>query len=219
MSKWEVEEQLEKRYGQEFTVLSSASVTDDYYDDVWRVKVYVVSPKDDPDTSFYAYNIVEGESFGVPGFRNSLTDTYSLDIFAKAFEVWAADTDVEYTFRYFYPIESSSVYYSSLYVSIEQVTPENLNTVCTLLSKAYADTFEKTQEIPFSVTIKLTYWDPAWPEDESIFVMLNKYDFDWNEGTPQRELRELDTDAEAIREYILDKVNRHETHMQGQLKK
>ena len=90
MSNREVEEQLEEWYGQEFTVLSSASVTDDYYDDdVWRVKVYVVSPKANPDTSFYAYNIVEGESFGVPGFRNSLRDTYSLDIFAKAFETWA----------------------------------------------------------------------------------------------------------------------------------
>ena len=50
MSNREVEEQLEKRYGQKFTVLSSASVTDDYFDnDVYRVKLYIVSPKDDPD--------------------------------------------------------------------------------------------------------------------------------------------------------------------------
>lgn len=35
MSKREVEEQLKKWYGQEFTILSSVSVTDDYYyDDV-----------------------------------------------------------------------------------------------------------------------------------------------------------------------------------------
>jgi len=32
MSKREGEEQLEKRYGREFTVLSPASVTDHYYD-------------------------------------------------------------------------------------------------------------------------------------------------------------------------------------------
>ena len=37
MSKREVKEYLERQYGQEFTVLSSESVTDDYYnDDVWR---------------------------------------------------------------------------------------------------------------------------------------------------------------------------------------
>ena len=36
-SEREVEKYLEKQYGQEFTVLSSESVTDDYYnDDVWR---------------------------------------------------------------------------------------------------------------------------------------------------------------------------------------
>lgn len=208
MSKWEVEKQLEQRYGQEFTVLSSASVTDDYYDDdVWRVKAYVVAPDNAPYTSFYAYNIVEGESFGVPGFRNSLRDTYSLDIFARAFEAWAADIDVEYTFRYSYPIKSSSVYYSALNVIIEQVTPENLNAVCTLLSQAYADTFEKTQDIPSWVTIRLTYRDPAWPEDESVSVMIDKYNFYWNEETQKRELRELDTDAEAIREYILSEAS------------
>ena len=33
-SKREVEKYLEKQYGQEFTVLSSESVTDDYYNDI-----------------------------------------------------------------------------------------------------------------------------------------------------------------------------------------
>lgn len=197
MSKREVEEQLEKRYGQEFTVLSSASVTDDYDDDVWRVKVYVVSPNDDSDISFYAYNIVEGESFGVPGFRNSLTDTYSLDIFAEAFEARAADTDVEYTFSYSYPIKSSSVYYSALNVNIEPVTPENLSAVCTLLSQAYADTFEKIQDTPSWVTVRLTYREPAWTKDQSCFIMIDSY-----------ELLDLDTDAESIQEYILNEVER-----------
>lgn len=52
-SEREVEKYLEKQYGQEFMVLSSESVTDDYYnDDVWRVMAYTVSPKDDPETQF-----------------------------------------------------------------------------------------------------------------------------------------------------------------------
>ncbi len=46
MSKQEVEEYLEKQYGQEFTVLSSESVTDDYYDDVWEGKgIYGVTQR------------------------------------------------------------------------------------------------------------------------------------------------------------------------------
>ena len=202
MSKREVEEYLEKRYDKEFTVLSSESVTDDYCDDdVWRVKVYVVSPKDDPDTCFYAYNIVEGESFGVPGFRNSLTDTYSFDIFAKAFETWAADTDVEYTFSYSYPIKSSSVYYSFLRVKIEQVTPENLETVCTLLSQAYADTYETIQDIPSYMDIMLTYRDSAWPEDQSCSIWIGSYELSSKLDT--------NTSAEAIEEYILNEVDRN----------
>ena len=136
-SKREVEKYLEKQYGQEFTVLSSESVTDDYYnDDVWRVMAYTVSPKDDPETQFFVFNTVEGESFGVPGFRNGLQDTYSLDIFGRAFETRAAETDVEYSFNYFYPVKSSSVYYSRLYVDIEPVFWGNLEMVCTVLSQS-----------------------------------------------------------------------------------
>ena len=136
MSKQEVEEYLEIQYGQDFTVLSSESVTDDYYDDVWRVRVYTVSPKDNPETQFFVFNTVEGESFGVPGFRNGLQDTYSLDIFGRAFETRAAETDVEYSFNYFYPVKSSSVYYSRLYVDIEPVFWGNLEMVCTVLSQS-----------------------------------------------------------------------------------
>ena len=85
-SEREVEKYLEKQYGQEFTVLSSEPVTDDYYnDDVWRIMAYTVSPKDDPETQFFVFNTVEGESFGVPGFRNGLQYTSSLGIFGKAF--------------------------------------------------------------------------------------------------------------------------------------
>ena len=89
--------------------------------------------------------------FGVPGFRNGLQNTYSLGIFGKAFETRAADTDVEYSFGYFYPVKSSSVYYSDLYVNIEPVCSGNLETVCMVLSQAYADTFEKAQVMPSGV--------------------------------------------------------------------
>ena len=199
MSNREVEEYLGKRYGQEFKVLSSSSVTDDYYtDDVWRVRLYVVSLKNDPETQFYVFNTVKGESFGVPGFCNGLQDTYSLDFFSKAFETRAADTDVEYSFSYFYPLKRSSVYYSDLYVNIEPVSSENLEAVSAVLSQAYADTFEIVKDIPYGVSIMLTYREPAWPEDRSCLVRIGSYELS----------AKIDTSAEAIEEYILNEVNR-----------
>ena len=202
MSKQELEEYLEKQYGQEFTVLSSESVTDDYYDDVWRVRVYTVSPKDNPETQFFVFNTVEGESFGVPGFRNGLQDTYSLDIFGRAFETRAADTDVEYSFNYFYPMKLSSVYYSRLYVDIGPVSLGNLEMVCTVLSQAYADTFGIVKDIPHGVTVNLTYREPAWPEGQSCLIRI--YSF---------YLSGFDTNTETIETYILDEVSKYQKRL------
>ena len=203
MSKQEVEEYLEKQYGQEFTVLSSGSVMDDYYDDVWRVRAYTVSPKDNPETQFFVLNTVEGEGFGAPGFRNGLQDTYSLDIFGKAFETRAADMDMEYSFDYFYPVKSSSVYYSNLYVNIESVSSGNLETVCTVLSQAYADTFEIVKDIPYGVTVMLTYREPTWPENQSCLIRIDSL-----------YLRRLDTNTETIEKYILDEVGKYQKRLQ-----
>ena len=200
-SQGDVEAYLERKYGREFTVLSSESVTDEYYDDVWKVMAYTVSPNDNPETHFFVFNTVEGERFGVPGFRNGLQDTYSLDIFSKAFETRAADTDVEYSFDYFYPVKSSSVYYSDLYVNIEPVSSENLETVCTVLSLAYADTFEEVKEIPYGVSVMLTYRESAWPEDQSCLIKIDSL-----------YLSGLDTNAETIEEYILNEVSKYQTN-------
>lgn len=199
-----VELYYERQDGREFTVLSSESVTDYYYYDVWRVRAYTVSPKDDPETQFFVFNTVEGESFGVPGFRNGLRDTYSLDIFSKAFETRAADKDVEYSFDYIYPVKSSSVYYSDLYVNIEPVSSENLKTVCTVLSQAYADTFEEVQDIPYGVNIRFTYREPTWPEDQSCFIRIGSYELS----------TKVDTSAEAIREYILNEAGKYQERLQ-----
>lgn len=66
-------------------VLSSEFVTDDCDDNVWRVRAYVVSPKDNPDTCFYAFSVEAGESFGIFGFQNYLHDTYVSDIIGTVF--------------------------------------------------------------------------------------------------------------------------------------
>ena len=203
MSKQEVEEYLERQYGQEFIVLSSESVTDDYYDDVWRVRVYTVSPKDGPETQFFVFNTVEGERFGVLGFSNRLSDSYSLDIFSKAFETRAAEKDVEYSFNYFYPVKSSSVYYSRLYVDIKPVSSENLEIVCTVLSQAYTDTFEIVKDIPYGVTVNLTYRKTEWPEDRSCLIKIDSL-----------YLNRFDTNAETIEKYILDEAGKYQERLE-----
>ena len=107
---------------------------------------------------------------------------------------------MEYTFNYIYPIKSSSVYYSFLRIKIEPVTPENLETVCTLLSQSYEDTFEIIQDIPSYMDIMLTYRDSAWPEDQSCSILIGSYELSSKLDT--------NTSAEAIEEFILNEVDR-----------
>lgn len=91
----EVEERLSRRYGQEFTVVSSMNVSNADALGLWWAKAFVVSPKDDPEVQFFAFNAVDMVSNNsVPGISNSLKDTYSLDIFRNAFEARAASTEV-----------------------------------------------------------------------------------------------------------------------------
>lgn len=151
---------------------------------------------------FFVFNTVEGESFGVPGFRDGLQDTYSLDIFGRAFEMRAAETDVEYSFNYFYPVKSSSVYYSRLYVDIEPVALENLEMVCTVLSQAYADTYGIVKDIPYGVTVNLTYREPAWPEDQSCLIRIDTL-----------YLSTHDTNTGTIETYILDEVSKYQKRL------
>ena len=212
MSDSDVEQILSRNYGKEFEVISSKRISaDDYSSDVYRAKVYVLSPKDDPETQFFAFNTVKGESFGVPGFANGLWDTYALDIFRNAFETRAADTDLEYSLNYIYPVKSSSVYYSDLNVEIEPVSSENLEAVCELLSLALTDTLE---DIPgvydnfIGVTVWIRYREPEWPEENTCVIRIDPfYDYYWDEETSKYKLGAMDTDAEAILKYILHEID------------
>lgn len=218
MSKREVEEYLEKQYGQEFTVLSSESVTDDYDDNVWRARVYIVSPKDNPDTCFYAFNVVEGESFGIFGFRNYLQDTYAGDIIGTVFVEHAANTELEYELDYTYPVKTSSEYHSDLRIKIAPVFPEDLTEVCELLSRTFADTLEKLPEAQDKYTstrVQIQYREPDWPDEEFCLIWIEPFAvYEWNEMTSCYEKGAMDTDAEAIRAYILDEVGTYKEKRQ-----
>lgn len=218
MSNREVEKYLEEQYSQEFTVLSSESVTDDYYDDVWRVRAYTVSSKDAPDTSFCAFNIVEGESFGILGFRNSLIDTYASDIIGAVFSEQAADTELEYELHYTYPVTSSSKYHSRLWITFDPVFPEELTEVCELLSQTFTDTLEKVPGAQGHYTlaeIRIFYREPGWTDEEYCLIRIETFArYERNEETGLLELIPFDADADAIREYILDEVGEYKKRLQ-----
>ena len=91
-----------------------------------------------------------------------------------------------------------------MYVNIGPVSSENLETVCRVLSQAYADTFEKVKDIPSGVSIMLTYREPAWPEEQSCFVRIGFYELS----------TKIDTSAEAIQEYILNEAGKYQKRLQ-----
>lgn len=211
MSNREVEKYLEEQYGQKFTVLSSESVTDDWYrDHVMRARAYTVSPKNDPDTSFCAFNLVEGESFGIWGVRNSLIDTYASDIIGAVFLEQAADTELEYELHYTYPVMSSSRYHSRLWITFDPVFPEDLTEVCELLSQTFTDTLERApgaQGHDTLAEIRIFYREPNWPDEEYCLIRIETFArYERNEETGLLELIPFDADADAIRDYILDEV-------------
>lgn len=216
MSKGEVENQLEEWYGQKFTVLSSKSITEDYYkDDIWRAKVYIVSPKEEPDTYFYAFNVVEGESFGVPGLRNWLSDTYAADIIGAVFEEQAADTKLKCELTYTYPVKLSSEYHSHLSITIDPVFPEDLTETCEILSRTFADVLEKVPRAEGRSTeadFRIRYREADWPEEESCVIWIRPFSQPyWNKETKTHEWISIGADAEVIRECIMNEVDSYKS--------
>lgn len=130
MSNKEMEKRLQELYGEEFVVASSKSFPTN---DAFRAKVYVVSPKDEPDFTFYAFNFIVGETGGVPGVKRSLTETYAEKKIQTKFDEYAAAEGLEYTSEYFTRLgnkkvvsESSSDYYTNI-LNTFTVTPETLD--------------------------------------------------------------------------------------------
>ena len=101
------------------------------------------------------------------------------------------------------PIKSSLVYYSDLYVNIEPVSSENLETVCAVLSQAYADTSEVVKNIPYGVIVVLTYREPTWPENQSCLIRIDSF-----------YLSGFDTNTETFEKYILDEVSKYQKRLQ-----
>ena len=88
-------------------------------------------------------------------------------------------------------------------MDIGPVSLGNLDMVCTVLSQAYTDTFEIVKDIPYGVTVNLTYREPAWPEDQSCLIKIDSL-----------YLSRFDTNTETIEKYILDEVSKYQKRLE-----
>ena len=203
MSDQEVEDRLEERYGEPFTVLFSEPIGgNEQVEEIWAARVYTVVPERNPEEIFFAYSTVEGETFGVPGFRKGLSDTYQLDRLKSLLEETAVGTGWAPSFTYFRaPFqETEEHYYSAIRVEMD-VTPQNLDDSCELLSVAIQKFVDETGLTPsedfVNTAFLLRYREEEWPDDYICSVRL-----DWNDAISGP----LDYRAESIRNTMLYEI-------------
>lgn len=208
LSRREVAERLERKYGEAFAITSSEGV-EDHPDDIWWARRYNAVSKERPEREFFVFDIVTGESGGVLGFVNGLRDTYALDVFFEAFRQYAEEAGVEYGVNYDRtPYRVSEEYYSGIEIVIEPVGPDALGTVCQVLADACGDTLEAIPGAAgksVEVRVLLRYREEAWEEGAycayrvSLFSAMN---FDYEVET------ERFVNAEALEESVLAEVRR-----------
>lgn len=152
---------------------------------------------------FCVFNTVEGESFGVPGVRNYLHDTYVGDIMKTVFLERVADSRQEYTLKYNHPVKSLSKYHSYLWISFDHVYPEDLDEISTLLSATFTEVIEKipgVKEKSSSTHFRLFYRERDWPDDKYCLIDISPFtEYKWNKDLGVNELIQFNADADAIR--------------------
>ena len=199
LSRREVAERLERKYGEAFAITPSEGVA----------RQYTAVSRERPEREFFVFDIVTGESGGVFGFVNGLRDTYALDVFFEAFRQYAEEAGVEYGVNYDRtPYRVSEEYYSGIEIVIELVGPDALGTVCQVLADACGDTLEAIPGAAgksVEVRVLLRYREEAWEEGAycafrvSLFSAMN---FDY-----EVEMERF-VSAEALEESVLAEVRR-----------
>lgn len=154
MSNREVENYLQELYGIPFEVIDAQRISDEHLQEgVWAAKVYEVIPQDDPDSPFWAYSIISGETGGVPGFQEGFRDTYALkqmeEILRDALE--RAGISVKFKYETSPCKDMDEKYFSGLLILID-VSPDNLRLACETVSSALQEVLDETA---------LTYTSPT----------------------------------------------------------
>lgn len=203
MSDQEVESQLEDRYGEPFTVLFSEPIGgDEQVEGIWTARVYTVVPERNPKEIFFAYSTVEGENFGVPGFRKGLSDTYQLDRLKALLEEAAEKSGLTLSFTYFRaPFQETEEHYYSAIRAEMDITPQTLNAYCEALSTAIQTFVDETGLTPdedsVSAAFLLQYRETGWPDDFLCSIRL-----DWNDPLSGP----LNYRVESIRNTLLHEI-------------
>ena len=205
LSRREVADRLERKYGEEFTVTSSKGV-DEHPDDIWWARRYTAVSKEHPEREFFVFDIVTGESGGILGFVNGLVDTYALDVFFEAFQGYAEEAGVEFEFDYDRdPYAVSAEYYSGLGIVMDPVGPENLGVVCRVLADACADTLKAIPGAAgenVNVRVLLRYREEGWEEKDCCAWRMSLFSDYAVEA-------ERFTDAGALEENVLAEVRQY----------
>lgn len=190
---------LERRYGQEFTLLSTRSLKEaERVDDVWRVKVFELAPTAAPEQRFWAFNIITGESGGLFGASNGLLDTYDAQIMLAAFAERAAQADLEYELTYrSYPCRESTEFYSEIYVNIELTDWDRLPEACELIA---ASAIDALAQLPagynyyIGVDFVFNYREAEWPADKFYPLQVTPFAYGAAEPTAANIQSEIESE-------------------------
>ena len=211
MSNREVENYLQELYGIPFEVIDAQRISDEHLQEgVWAAKVYEVIPQDEPDSPFWAYSIISGETGGVLGFQEGFRDTYALkqmeEILGDALE--RAGISVEFKYETSPCKDMDEKYFSGLLILID-VSPDNLRLACETVSSALQEVLDETAltgESKTTANIHFSYREDSWEKDKSIgtdFFLF--YWMNWDEDNGYT-LGPLDFHPETLEKTILHRV-------------
>lgn len=179
-SNGEVENHLQELYGIPYEVIDAQRISDGHWQEgVWAAKVYEVIPQDDPDSPFWAYSMISGETGGVPGFQEGFRDTYALKqmegILRDALET--SGISVEFKYETSPCKDMDEKYFSGLRILID-VGPDNLRLACETVFSALQEVLDETAltcASPTTAHISFYYREESWEKSEfalSIFSLF-----------------------------------------------
>lgn len=210
----EVENHLQELYGIPFEVIDAQRISDEHLQEgVWAAKVYEVIPQDNPDSPFWAYSIISGETGGVPGFQEGFRNTYALkqmeEILGDALET--AGISVEFKYETSPCKDMDEKYFSGLRIFID-VGPDNLRLACETVSSALQEVLDETaltSASPTTAYISFYYRDESWEKGEFALAFFSLFYWrNWDEENGYS-WGPLDFSVEALEKTILHEVERN----------
>ena len=208
----EVDRHLQDLSGIPFEVIDAQRISDEHLQEgVWAAKVYEVIPQDDPDSPFWAYSIISGETGGVPGFQEGFRNTYALkqmeEILGDALET--VGISVEFKYETSPCKDMDEKYFSGLRILID-VGPDNLRLACETVSSALQEVLDETaltSGSPTTASISFYYREESWEKGEFALAIFSLFYWrNWDEENGYT-WGPLDFSAETLEKTILHEAD------------